>query len=195
MYKIVQDYIDALNELADERERTAGLLEDCDKKTCMEVRDSALELLNNIFAEYEWSEEFVTAYAVYCNFFVLNGPVSSFNSPDISSLKTSISPNHSRISSFPSSVSKSSSSLEHISRKHNICTYNLGMSKLYYSDLEILSNLCGNKIESFQDILGGLAAMMHSEEGNQEKINYYIFFAEGIYSKYCLSSPSISFLS
>lgn len=265
MYKIVQDYIDALNELADERARTAGLLEDCDKKTCMEVRDSALELLNNIFAEYEWSEEFVTAYAVYCNFFVLNGLHKIFG--DDFGLEKIYDRNemdgedrqyleYIRYGIFDQDI-------EHFERALEMGLYNFDIPKLYvhilcfleicsrdeedfetedgkedilewfgemevfkeeisgelkelteprhlsfeeekrragdfsallpeiiisstlrklsiaaYSDLESLSNLCGNKIESFQDILGGLAAMMHSEEGNQEKINYYIFFAE-----------------
>lgn len=74
MYKIVEDYIDKLNELAKKaRNANKGFLESCDKKEKVKVRDSALELLNDIFSQYEWSEEFVTAFAVYCNFFILHG--------------------------------------------------------------------------------------------------------------------------
>ena len=70
MYKVVQDYIDKLNGLV---EKSNGFLEGCSKEKSSEIRDLALNLLNDIFRENDWSEEFVTSFAVYCNFFILNG--------------------------------------------------------------------------------------------------------------------------
>lgn len=265
MYRIVQDYIDALNELADEGERIAYPLEECDKKTCMEVRDSALEFLNNIFAEYEWSEEFVTAYAVYCNFFILNGLHKILG--DDFGLETIYDRNEmdDEDRQYLESIRYGifDQDIEHFERALEMGLYDFDIPKLYgyilcfleiclrdeedfetedgkedilewfgemeffkeeisgelkklteprylsfeeekrragdfsallpeiiisntlrklsiaaYSDLETLSALCGNKIESFQDILRGLASMMHNEEGNQEKRAHYAFFAE-----------------
>ena len=71
MYAVVEKYIDDLNEMADEM--TGDQVEFQDEESCLKARDQALEWLNNIFAEYDWSEEFVISYAVYCNFFIING--------------------------------------------------------------------------------------------------------------------------
>lgn len=71
MYHVVEDYIDQLNELAEEK--GDDFFQYCDKKVCIEARTIALEKLNKIFADNGWSEEFVTAFAVYCNFFILQG--------------------------------------------------------------------------------------------------------------------------
>ncbi|MDE7321715.1 MAG: hypothetical protein K2N73_03120 [Lachnospiraceae bacterium] len=71
MYKVVQDYMDKLNELAEDRGN--NFFDKCDKELCAGVRAIALEWLNEIFTENGWSEEFVTAFAVYCNFFILQG--------------------------------------------------------------------------------------------------------------------------
>lgn len=70
MYKVVHDYIDQLNELAKEND---DFFEHLDKKACIKIRAIALEKLNEVFADNGWSEEFVTAFAVYCNFFILQG--------------------------------------------------------------------------------------------------------------------------
>lgn len=70
MYKVVLDYINQLNELAEEND---DFFESCNKKACIKIRAIALEKLNEIFANNGWSEEFVTAFAVYCNFFILRG--------------------------------------------------------------------------------------------------------------------------
>ena len=74
MYKVVEDYINSLNSLNRLINDANGRpLEGGDKEIYVKIRDSALNLLNNIFAESEWSEEFVTSFAVYCNFFIVNG--------------------------------------------------------------------------------------------------------------------------
>lgn len=70
MYKVVLDYINQLNELAEEND---DFFESRNKKACIKIRAIALEKLNEIFANNGWSEEFVTAFAVYCNFFILRG--------------------------------------------------------------------------------------------------------------------------
>lgn len=71
MYHVVEDYIDQLNELAEEK--GDDFFQYCDKKVCIEARTIALEKLNEIYTDNGWSEEFVTAFAVYCNFFILQG--------------------------------------------------------------------------------------------------------------------------
>ncbi len=71
MYAVVEKYIDDLNEMADEM--TGDQVEFQDEESCLKARDQALEWLNNIFAEYDWSEEFVISYAVYCNFYLMKG--------------------------------------------------------------------------------------------------------------------------
>lgn len=70
MYKVVLDYINQLNELAEDND---DFFESSDKKVCIKIRAIALEKLNEIFADNGWSEEFVTSFAVYCNFFILRG--------------------------------------------------------------------------------------------------------------------------
>lgn len=71
MYHVVEDYIDQLNELAEEK--GDDFFQYCNKKVCIEARTIALEKLNEIYTDNGWSEEFVTAFAVYCNFFILQG--------------------------------------------------------------------------------------------------------------------------
>ena len=71
MYHVVQDYMDQLNELVEENDE--DFFEPRNKKECIKIRAIALEKLNEIYAENGWSEEFITAFAVYCNFFILRG--------------------------------------------------------------------------------------------------------------------------
>lgn len=71
MYKIVKNYIKKLEDIVENT--NDGYLEYVNEEECINVRNDALNYLNYIFEEYNWSEEFVISFAVYCNFFILNG--------------------------------------------------------------------------------------------------------------------------
>lgn len=79
MYKVVAEYIEKLEDM---REETFG------KYSCAEYhniagnvptkaiendRNKATSLLGDIFRQFSWSDEFVTAFGVFCNFYILTG--------------------------------------------------------------------------------------------------------------------------
>lgn len=79
MYKVVEEYIEKLENM---REETF------DKYSCVEYhsvagnvpakvaendRNRATALLEDIFRQFSWSDEFVTAFCVFCNFYILTG--------------------------------------------------------------------------------------------------------------------------
>ena len=77
MYKIVKQYIDKLNVLVENTNQY--FLDEASREECIQIRTNALDYLNSIFKEYNWSEEFVISFAVYCNFFILQGLHKNFD--------------------------------------------------------------------------------------------------------------------
>lgn len=50
-----------------------GIEENAAESVACGDREKCLKMLLTIFEEYNWSEEFVTAFGVYCNFYILTG--------------------------------------------------------------------------------------------------------------------------
>lgn len=80
MYKAVETYIDKLETMREETfEQYPCVVEYCDMAGSVPVgiaerdRNRAVTLLERLFIQYSWSDEFVTAFGVYCNFYVLTG--------------------------------------------------------------------------------------------------------------------------
>ncbi len=80
MYKAVEAYIDKLEAMREETfEQYPCVVEYCDMAGSVPVgiaerdRNRAVTLLERLFIQYSWSDEFVTAFGVYCNFYVLTG--------------------------------------------------------------------------------------------------------------------------
>ena len=71
MYKIVEEFIEKLDSIVEKNDE--GFFERTCREKCVNARTEALDYLNRIFKKFRWSEEFVISFAVYCNFFFLQG--------------------------------------------------------------------------------------------------------------------------
>ncbi len=72
MYKIVEKYIKDINNKNDELDATC-LLEENWLDSKLTLRGQIFQLLTFVYAHAGWSNEFITCYAVYCNFCILHG--------------------------------------------------------------------------------------------------------------------------
>ena len=78
MYQCVEKYTERLEALRKERFEAYGCVEYCGIQRVPDDRvradrDQAAAGLLDIFREFSWSDEFVTAFGVFCNFHVLTG--------------------------------------------------------------------------------------------------------------------------
>ena len=76
MYQCVEKYTERLEALRKERFEAYGCVEYCGIQRVPDDRvradrDQAAAGLLDIFREFSWSDEFVTAFGVFCNFHVL----------------------------------------------------------------------------------------------------------------------------
>lgn len=78
MYQCVEKYTERLEALCEASFETYGCVEYCGIQRVPDDRaradrDQAAAGLLDIFREFSWSDEFVTAFGVFCNFYVLTG--------------------------------------------------------------------------------------------------------------------------
>ena len=79
MYKVVAEYIEKLEDMRKETFDKYSWAEyhniagNFPTKTVENDRNKATALLGDIFRQFSWSDEFVTAFGVFCNFYILTG--------------------------------------------------------------------------------------------------------------------------
>lgn len=88
MYQCVTEFMEKLDEIKDEFMEEYGCAEysaprgEVSEGRVEADRIQCLKLLTDIFEEKGWSEEFVTAFGVYCNFYILTGMYQVFGEED-----------------------------------------------------------------------------------------------------------------
>lgn len=79
MYKVVEEYIEKLENMREETFEKYSCVEypcitgSVSAQAVENDRNRAAVLLEDIFRQFSWSDEFVTAFGVFCNFYILTG--------------------------------------------------------------------------------------------------------------------------
>lgn len=78
MYQCVENYIESLEGIRKKSFEAYGCTEYCGTQRVPDDRiradrDQAVSLLADFFGKYSWSDEFMTAFGAFCNFYILTG--------------------------------------------------------------------------------------------------------------------------